>query len=72
MTATQPPITAEPFTTPPLPAASPAPDSGRSASGQALRRVSTSSSAARSSRIALIFAVSSGFSIGSPPPPPEQ
>jgi hypothetical protein len=52
--------------------ASPASDSGRSDQGQALTSVSTSSSAARSSRIALILAVSSGFSIGRPPPPPEQ
>jgi hypothetical protein len=52
--------------------ASPASDSGRSDHGQALTRVSTSSSAARSSRAALIFAVSAGFSTGSPPPAPEQ
>ena len=48
--------------------ASPASPSGRSDQGQALTRVSTSSSAARSSRSPLIFAVSSGFSIGRPPP----
>ena len=52
--------------------ASPASLNGRSDHGQALTRVSTSSSAACSSLIALIFAVSSGFSIGKPPPPPEQ
>ena len=50
----------------------PASDSGRSDHGQALTSVSTSSSAALASRFALIAAVSSGFSTGSPPPPPEQ
>ena len=46
--------------------------SGRSDQGQALTRVSTSSAAALATRFALIAAVTSGFSIGSPPPPPEQ
>ena len=53
-------------------AASPASPSGRSDQGQALTRVSTSSAAAFSSRLAEIAAVSSGFSTGRPPPPPEQ
>ncbi|BDZ56516.1 hypothetical protein GCM10025872_01730 [Barrientosiimonas endolithica] len=54
--------------------ASPAAVSGRSDHGQALTSVSTgaSSALAFSMREALIAAVSSGFSIGSPPPPPEQ
>ena len=49
--------------------ASPASPSGRSDHGQALTRVSMSSSAARSRRSPLILAVSSGFSMGRPPPP---
>ena len=52
--------------------ASPASESGRSDHGQALTSVSTSSAAACSSRRSEIFAVTSGFSTGSPAPPPEQ
>src|SRR5690606_32683025 len=52
--------------------ASPAWVSGRSDQGQALTRVSTSRAAAFSIRLAEIRSVSSGFSIGRPPPPPEQ
>ena len=55
-----------------MPAASPAAVSGRSDHGQALTSVSTSSSAAFATRRRLISAVISGFSIGSPPPPPLQ
>ena len=55
-----------------MPTASPATARGRSDQGQALTSVSTSSSAAFSSRLAEIAAVSSGFSTGRPPPPPEQ
>ena len=40
--------------------------------GQALTRVSTPRSLARARRFAEIAAVTSGFSIGRPPPPPEQ
>ena len=53
-------------------ASAPAADSGRSDHGQALTSVSTSSAEARATRRRLISAVISGFSIGSPPPPPEQ
>jgi len=46
--------------------------SGRSDHTHALTSMSTPSSRARASRVRLISAVMSGFSIGSPPPPPEQ
>src|SRR5690606_21732277 len=55
-----------------IPASSPAALSGRSDHTHALTSVSTSSSAAFSNLRRLISAVISGFSIGSPPPPPEQ
>ena len=55
-----------------MPASRPASASGRSDHTQALTSMSTSSSGACSIRRRLISAVSSGFSIGSPPPPPEQ
>ena len=51
---------------------SPAAASGRSDQGQALTRVSTFSCAACPIRRRLIAALSSGFSTGRPPPPPEQ
>ena len=50
----------------------PASDSGRSDHGHALISASTSMSAARCTRRRLISAVISGFSTGSPPPPPVQ
>ena len=53
-------------------ASAPACDSGRSDHGHALMSVSTSSACAFATRRRLISAVISGFSIGSPPPPPEQ
>ena len=55
-----------------MPAASPASVSGRSDQGHALTSVSTSRADAFSSRPAEIAEVSSGFSTGRPPPPPEQ
>ncbi len=55
-----------------IPALRPAVASGRSDQTHALTSMSTSSSLARATRVSLIASVISGFSMGSPPPPPEQ